>query len=111
MVSLFLQLLPVDNVVFFMTIAFWTLIDKLQATHVCCIPLHIPILIKAASEKGSGHSPLEGIATPFPAGTTDCVWDDLFSSAAAGRAPLAGVPHTVHLKIFKVVNFTAFYHK
>ena len=34
-----------------------------------CVYLHIPFPIKAIWEKVSGHSPLEGIATPFLAGT------------------------------------------
>lgn len=79
--------------------------------HVCCSPLHIPILIKAVLEKGLGHSPLKGITTLSPARTRDQVWDNVLSSAEAGRALLVGVPHTVHLKIFKVVNFMTFYHK
>ena len=36
------------------------------------IPAH-PIPIKAILEKGLGLSPLEGITTPFPTRTTDCV--------------------------------------
>ena len=39
----------------------------------CCIPLYFPTLIKAMLEKGSGHSPLEGIATPFPTRTRLCL--------------------------------------
>ena len=35
--------------------------------HACRIPLYILIPIKAISEKGLGHSPLVGIATPFSA--------------------------------------------
>ncbi|KAF6131051.1 hypothetical protein HJG60_007952 [Phyllostomus discolor] len=60
--------------------------------HACCIPLHTTVPIKAISEKGSGHSPLEGITIPFPA-TTDCVWDNSPSSAAAGRALPDRAPH------------------
>ena len=71
--------------------------------HVCCIPLHIPILIKVVSEEGSGHSPLEGIATPFPAGTTDCIQDDLFSSTEAGRAPQDSASHT-GLCVYQIVS-------
>ena len=63
--------------------------------HACCIPLHIPFPIKVVWEKGLGHYPLEGITTPFPAGTTDCVRDDLFSSAVARRALLDGVSLTI----------------
>ena len=41
--------------------------------HICCIHLHIPFPIKAIWEKGSGHSPLEGITTPFPARIILCL--------------------------------------
>ena len=60
-ISVFLQLLSMDHTCLCMTIAFdidW------WAMHVCCIHLHISFPIKAVWEKGSGHSPLEGIATP-----------------------------------------------
>ena len=48
--------------------------------------------MKAISEKGSGHSPLQGIATPFPAGTRDYVQDNSFSSVA-GSAPWDRASH------------------
>ena len=44
---------------------------------------------KAIWEKDSGHSPLEGITTPFPAGQQDCTWDDLFT-ICSGREDSAG---------------------
>ena len=46
--------------------------------HVYCVHLHIPFQIKAIWEKGSGHSPLEGITTPFSTKQQDCVRDDFF---------------------------------
>ena len=62
---------------------------------------------KSFLENGSGNSPVEGITTPFPARTTDFVWDNLLSSAVARRAPRDGVSHTVvHLKVVQMLSFT-----
>ena len=59
--------------------------------------------IKAVLEKGSGHFPLEGITTPFPTGSTDCVQDNsLSSSSETGRAPLAGVPPQLRTEEHKI---------
>ena len=46
--------------------------------YACMLYAFALIPLKAISEKGLGHSSLQGIATPFPAGTIDCVWDDSF---------------------------------
>ena len=63
--------------------------------HMCCIPLHSPNLIKPMLEKGSWHSPLGGITTPFLLEQQDCVQDDsLFPSAVVRRAPLARDSHS-----------------
>ena len=53
---------------------------------------------KSRFRESLGHSPLEGISTPFPVGTTDYVWDNLFSSAVATIAPWVGASHTERLQ-------------
>ena len=61
----------------FYNYSLWALIDEL------CMHTVYPC---------AGHSPLQGSATPFPAGTRDYVQDNSFSSVA-GSAPWDRASH------------------
>ena len=69
--------------------------------HAYCTTLHIRIPIKAVLEKVSGHSPLEGISTPFPTGTTDCVQDDSFHPGPGLQG--TGYPSPGNVNAFQAV--------
>ena len=73
--------------------------------HVCCVSLYILNPINVLLEKGLGHSPLHGITIPFPARTTDCIQDDLFSSTLAGRAPQ---DRTSHINVLRSTRMRAY---
>lgn len=65
--------------------------------------LYTPACTNPNKNSGSGYSPLEAIATPFPTRTIDCVWDHSFSSKA-GELCGSDIPQSLKVNCMNIAR-------